>query len=556
VDSGLKVFIVSLDGATFDVLRPLMQQGYMPNLARMMREGLSAELESVVPPVTGPAWTSFMTGKNPSKHGVFEFSRFDEQEYAWKLNNSRTIRGKTLWNLVSEKGKRVIVLNLPYTYPPYEINGLMVCGWDAPSVEANFTFPSELRNELLSTIPDYSSTHDVWLWKHVAINTDAQFNRFIDRQILGFEREVQLTSHFLETQEWDVFMTHFQQTDWLQHKVWPYIARACSEIDNKDPRLEKVRECYRRFDELVGLLMEKAASKNPVKIVLSDHGFGPDNGNICANYYLNQWNYLFLEDGAQRPTRDLFRKSRYKALRYLYGVAAKVKHRILDARKYKSWAAYVHDNPEEHRLPIDWTRTKAALVTGSEVGFVYVNVKGRGPLGNVEPGAEYESLVSDIIDKFQGLKHPQTGEKLFNRVARGRDVYPETGAGILLPDIVLIGAHGYGFSLGVFDSAPQPLPEGCHRPQGVLFIQGEGLNCRVPDFKPRLIDMAPTILQLLGMPIPRDMDGCVLETIWREPQTIHYDDAGEAASQQAETGYNAEEANLIEQRLKGLGYLE
>jgi len=554
--SSTKVFIVSLDGATFAVFRPLIQQGYMPHLARMMQEGLTAELESVVPPVTGPAWTSFMTGKNPSKHGIFEFVHFDEHNYAWKLNNSQAIRGKTLWNLLSEKGKRVIVLNLPYTYPPYEVNGLMACGWDAPSVEGNFTFPPELRNEILRTVTDYSSTHDVWLWKHVSIHTDTQFNRFIEQQIRGFENEVKLASHFLETQDWDVFMTHFQHTDWLQHKVWPYIERACSEKGDRNLRLEKVRKCYQRFDELVGVLMTKAASQRPVKVVLSDHGFGPDRGNICANYFLSQWGYLFLKNGGQRSAKDFFRRSRYGFLRHAYGALARAKHGIFDARKYKSWAAYVHDNGKQRRLAIDWKRTKVALVTGSEVGFIYVNVKGRGPFGNVEPGAEYEHLVSEVVARFQELRHPQTRERLFDRVARGKDVYPESGEGILIPDIVLIGAHGYGFSQAAFDATTEPLPEGCHRPNGVLFIQGDRLNCRVHDFHPRLIDMAPTILHLVGVAVPRDMDGHVLEDLWPDPQHICYEDTGSSSSQQAQGGYSARDAELIEERLKGLGYLE
>ena len=554
-NSGRKIFVVSLDGATFDVLLPLMRQGYMPNLARMMEKGLSAKLESVIPPVTGPAWTSFMTGKNPSKHGIFEFSRFDEQDYDWKLNNSQYIRGKTLWQILTEHGKRSIVLNLPYTYPPYEINGLMVCGWDAPSVQTNFTFPSELGKKILERIPDYSSTHDVWLWKYISIGSNVQFNSFVDKQILGFQREVELASHFLDTEQWDVFMAHFQQTDWLQHKVWSYIAKACAEPSNKSPRLEKVRDCYRQFDRLVGILLDKVQKHNPIEIILSDHGFGQDRGNICINYFLSQWGYLFLSNQNEKPFSDLFRKSKYPSVRLAYTALAKAKHRILDARKYKTWAAYVHGNTEQKRLPIDWSRTKIALVTGSETGFVYVNVKGRGPLGNVEPGPEYESLVSHVIAKLQELRHPRTRERLLTRVARGRDVYPEVGEGILLPDIVLIGSHGYGFSLRVSDVIPEILPEGCHRPQGVLFMKGEGLNPRMTDFNPRLIDMAPTILHLLGLPVPRDMDGRVLEEIWRDPQAVRYAEADHAVLQETPT-YSAEEADLIEQRLKGLGYLE
>src|SRR5262249_25059742 len=151
---------ISLDGATFDVVRPLVRQGYMPNLGRALETGLSSDLESVVPPVTAPAWTSFMTGKNPNKHGIFDFTRFDHQAYEWKINNSKHVKSKTLWQILSEKNKRVVVLGLPYTYPTYQINGVMVAGWDAPTL-SSFTFPDDLGQEIHKLIPDYGSASDL-----------------------------------------------------------------------------------------------------------------------------------------------------------------------------------------------------------------------------------------------------------------------------------------------------------------------------------------------------------------------------------------------------------
>src|ERR1700743_2437668 len=119
-----RIFIVSLDGATFSIIKPLAEQGYMPNIQALLARSVSAELESVVPPVTAPAWTSFMTGKHPNKHGVFDFTNFNLNTYKWNINNASDIKSKTLWQILSEHEKRVVVLNLPYTYPPKEINGV------------------------------------------------------------------------------------------------------------------------------------------------------------------------------------------------------------------------------------------------------------------------------------------------------------------------------------------------------------------------------------------------------------------------------------------------
>src|SRR6185437_10108425 len=139
----------------------LMDQGYLPNLGRLQKQGLAAELESVVPAVTAPAWTSFMTGKHPGKHGIFDFTRFNPNDYSWAINNAQHIRSKTLWHILSEKGRRFVVLNLPYTYPTYEVNGVMVAGWDAPAGDLEFSYPPEVSANILNTFPDYKS--NLWV---------------------------------------------------------------------------------------------------------------------------------------------------------------------------------------------------------------------------------------------------------------------------------------------------------------------------------------------------------------------------------------------------------
>jgi len=253
---GQKVFIISLDGATWDVLRPLMAQGYLPNLQAVMQSGVSAKLESVIPPVTASAWTSFMTGKNPSKHGIFDFTSFDLRDYRWGINTAQQVQSKTIWQILSEQGKRVVVVNLPYTYPPYEINGVMVSGWDAPSGQTNFTYPQSVRNDILEMFPDYSS--NLWVSEFRPQQSEEHFRQFTAKLIRGFEQGAGLASHLMDAQAWDVFMVHFQQTDWIQHKLWEYIEEGCKNPEDKSPKVEAVRNCYKRFDELVGTLLKKA----------------------------------------------------------------------------------------------------------------------------------------------------------------------------------------------------------------------------------------------------------------------------------------------------------
>ncbi|HET8675412.1 MAG TPA: alkaline phosphatase family protein, partial [Blastocatellia bacterium] len=120
---GNKVLVIGLDGASFNVLDPLIEKGYMPNLARLVATGTRADLETTFPPITAVAWSSFMTGKNPGKHGIFEFVRRDHGTKRELAVNATYRQGRAIWDLMGEAGKRVIVHNFPCTYPPREVNG-------------------------------------------------------------------------------------------------------------------------------------------------------------------------------------------------------------------------------------------------------------------------------------------------------------------------------------------------------------------------------------------------------------------------------------------------
>jgi predicted AlkP superfamily phosphohydrolase/phosphomutase len=179
---------------------------------------------------------------------------------------------------------------------------------------------------------------------------------------------------------------------------------------------------------------------------------------------------------------------------------------------------------------------------------------GRGPTGIVRP-EEYKGIVQDILAKFTEVRHPVTGKKIYKRVARGTDVYPTSGKDILLPDVILLPDEGYGLSSKISEALPQATSEGVHRHNGVVFLKGEGVKTTLPKFSPFLIDMAPTVLHALGLPVPTDMDGRVLEEIFSSPRKIQYEDVDNAVSQER-VQYLESEAEMIEQRLRDLGYVE
>jgi predicted AlkP superfamily phosphohydrolase/phosphomutase len=555
-----KVFIISLDGATFDIVLPLMQQGYMPNLKSFKEQSLSSELESVIPAVTAPAWTSFMTGKIPSKHGLFGFTQFDPKDNRVKLTNARDIRSKTLWQILSDHGKRCIVLNLPYTTPPYPINGIMVAGWDSPPT--NFSYPADLTDKIMQTFPDYRENLNMWLFDYMPGKSEGNFDRLVETLEHGCQQGSQLAQQFLDQEAWDVFMVHFQQTDWIQHKLWGGIEEGARNSANKDPKIERIRQCYKSFDEQVGILLRKVQPLNPITIILSDHGFGDYKGDVFPNHHLNKWGYYFESSAAEKdtakPVREFFSKSRVGT--QLYRGMAGVKH-FLDSKlqfkryqNFNSWVDFAGGTFGGRVLPVDWSRTKVATVGAYESAFLYVNVIGRGPSGIVRT-EELDGIVADVIARFSKVIDPVTGKKQYRRVARGSEIYPKTGEGILIPDVILLPEDGYGLSSKISDALPVATSEGVHRHNGVVFLRGKDFKRSASNFAPFLIDMAPTILHALGLPVPTDMDGRVLEEIFVTPRKVQYEDVDNAVSQ-APAQYLAADAEMIEQRLKALGYVE
>lgn len=555
-----KVFIISLDGATFDVLVPLMEQGYLPNLKRMRDEGLSAQLESVIPPVTAPAWTSFMTGKIPSKHGIYDFTRFNSSSNTWSINSARDIRSKTIWQILSEKGKRVIVLNLPYTYPPYEINGLMVSGWDAPLTESSFSYPDDLSAQIMARFPDYKTNQ--WVSEIKPRESDEQFQEFTTKIVRGFEQQTQIALDLLGKEYWDVFMVHFQQTDWIQHKLWSYIEQGCRNPGDRNNKVEATRNCYRRFDELVGTLLQKVEPSGAIQIALSDHGFQRFRGTIYPNFYLKQWGYLTTTtaDPVDRlkPVRDLLRKSRYAVVRKAYRSFSHLMQSLSNGhagRQFESWTDNTNAQLSGRGRSLDWNKSKVVTVYAYQMGFLYVNLVGRGPAGMVEPGAAYETIIADLTARFRDLRHPHTGEKLLLDVLRGHEAFPASQDDIPVPDLVLVPVDGYGFGFTIADEVPEISEEGLHQHNGVLLMRGAALKKPLNNFQCNLTDIAPTVLHLLDLPVPMDMDGRVLHEVLADERPIQWEEVNNSMVQE-EADYTTQESELIEQRLRGLGYLE
>ena len=551
-----KVLVIGLDGVPLDLIKSWAREWKLPVLKNVMDQGTVGSLRSTIPPTSGPAWSSFMTGKNPGKTGIYDFLYRRNGNYVFSPNDAHRRDGRSLWSILSAENKRVGVLNVPMTYPVEPVNGFMISGWMTPYTARDFVYPSHLLDELEAEVGHYriypSATFSE---KHKESFLEASY------QLLDLRTRTAL--YLMQREPWDFFMVVFFDTDRILHQMWHYLDRdhPWHSSDGASDKSEPVWRYFQRLDESIGQLIEQAGDDTLV-MIMSDHGMGPAHNMIVLNNWLLDIGLLQLKSNPlTRMKRRLFdlgftlrnvhqlvdklglaKHAEYKAL---YSVDAILKMLFLS----------FHD--------VDWSRSRAYSF-GRSVGPIYINVKGREPQGIVNPGREYDEVREEIAALARELTDPQTGKKLVGRVLYKEEVY----SGPYLdqaPDLILVPRHETDKFFGLADFGSNQLVQqmyrysGMHRDHGLLMMMGPHVKKGTELDGASIVDLAPTILYIMGVPIPQDMDGRPLMEAFTGYDTqvtpllsaipISLPPRDEEAS------YTAKEAKEIKERLRRMGYL-
>lgn len=531
------VFIVSLDGGAFPILDRLVAAGDMPTLATMLRDGAHGVLRSSIPPITPVAWTSFLTGKRPGKHGIYDFRIYDPSGYRDAFVTSRAVRDATLGELLTTAGKRVATVNLPMMYPPPENAGTVVSGFDTPSVAAAFTQPPSLRDRILQAVPEYGFVATVDGPLTAALD-DATFARFAEQAERSIAQRDAIARLLLADGPWDLFVLHHQDTDALQHKLWQALT-----TDVAPARWERLRQVYRGLDAHLARFFD-AAPPGALRLIVSDHGFGPHHGRVFPNVLLRQWGYI-SQPGRWRARFERSLRKRLKSL----GVAS------ADAPKDGRWEVRVREHGFASALPVRWDATKAYVATAEIYGMLYLNLRGREPEGAVDPAAA-DALLDEIAARLRGVRDPHDGSAVFTDVLHGRDVDPVDLHG-RRPDLVLVPRSDLTVSRDLNDRLWLERYEaelGTHRPDGILIASGDGVSARRLDRPVDIVDLLPTVLAAAGVGVPDDVDGRLIDELFVEPPALERVPAG-ARAEAAGGGLSAEEEDDVAERLRALGYL-
>ena len=534
----MKTLLIGLDGATFSVLDPLMEQGVMPFLKGFLAEGVRAGLRTIVPPLTPPAWTSLMTGRTPGQHGVFDFFRMESDGSRHiRFFTSNDVQCDTIWSLASGHGLRVTTMNFPAMFPPPKISGHVIPGW-VPWRQLRLACWPEGLFDTLKSIPGFNPREmamDIKLEEKATegcANYD-EYGPWIDLHTRREQNLFEILRHLANNEPSELTAVLFDGVDKLQHLCWRFLRPEDDRPLETEQELQLREHCLNYFRKLDRLLEQLCALAGPETTVLiaSDHGFGPTYEVFHINAWLEQHGYLAWSEAARS----------HDTQGALLGVGQVARHTFL----------------------LDWTRTKAFATTPTSNGiYILVNNDGNSP--GVDP-SEYLAFREQLKEDLRNLRDAESGEPIVKEIWTREEAFmgPHSAAA---PDLTLILRDGGLVSILPADQAVsrRPMVAGAHRPVGIFAAKGPEIRRGWTAGELSILDVAPTVLHSLHLPIPSEMQGRLPEEIYEKAaiearpvqraaaaQVVHVN--GKSTSEQRLT---TEDEQIIMERLRELGYVE
>src|SRR3990172_4812759 len=501
---GKRLAIIGIDGATFDIILPMVEKGELPTLGRLMKAGVYGDLNSTIPPMTPPAWSSFATGLNPGKHGIFDFTERITGTYSIRFVNASMRNGNGMWTIASEFGKRVAVMAVPFTYPPDKVNGVMISGIDAPGVGAkgdpSIMYPIQLYSELVKHVGPYiiasSPMNDIYA---------GNMKSALDKVLEAVERKGDSAKYLLQMDDWDLFIMVFGETDLVGHHFWKYHDPNSPFYEETIPDVNNaVKTVYSKIDRKIGEMLSLLPSDISVMIV-SDHGFGGNNDIIvCLNKVLEEMGFLKFKS--------------FSGTGYL--------------------SAYILNKVKKFGLKLTPPFLKKKLVG-------YRDPITGSPIINAARNRE-EVYNGSCVKKAPDVVLDWNNPNGYSYISRP-SLYSKNKSPIRRLTKEEMKADRFRNKTGN------------HRQYGVFIASGEVFKKGGSIQGAEIIDIAPTALYIQGVPIPNVIDGKILTQAIRPEFLADLEPVFSEESQddkETVSPYTEEESEIIGKRLKDLGYLE
>lgn len=529
-----RTVLIGLDGATWDVLDALIEAGDMPRLRALLERGVRAPLRSTPHPLTPPAWTTLMTGVNPGRHGIFDFLRAERRGGGafFTLNNFNDIRSETIWSIVSRLGGSVLCVNFPLMAPPPQVRGAVLPGmlsWKHLRLNVH---PPGLYDEIRA-LPGFDPREISWDFenekKALQHVPDEELEPWVRWHLRREKHWFHIVEHLLEHHPAELVAVLFDGVDKLQHACWRFLdpKLAAGPQTQREQTIHGLcRQYFRDLDGCIGRIVQRAGPTARV-FLASDHGFGPTDKVFRVNNWLHQRGYL-------------------------------------------AWPADPHPAGGRLRagfhLPLDMAGTRAYAQSGATNG-IHIRISEKPGDGGV-PQSQYHEFRETLVRELREIRDPRTNQPFIRNVLRREEVFP----GPFLrdaPDLTLVlDDHGFVSVVRSHEIIwPRPTITGTHYPLGVLAACGPGIRRGAELDEQSILDIAPTLLHSLGLAIPEDFEGRVIEAVF-DPQWLTENRVrsgpctapvtaapGPPSGPQAQ-GQEAEKDEEILARLRALGYVE
>lgn len=510
-----KVILIGIDGATPGLLEKWIDEGHLPNFKKIKDNGIYGRLNSTIPPFSAPSWTTIVTGCNLGKHGIYGFECIDTLET--NLINSRYRKVPAFWNYLTDIGLNSIVINVPVSYPPDKINGVMITGLLTPSKELQYTYPANLKNRLNKNDLGEYELESIWLEdyprSHLSKHAPERLLKIINDQM---ETRANVTIKLMKEQPWNITMVVLRGTDTAQHFLF----------DKKDLLLK----CYKKVDELVNRIIN--TEPDATVYIVSDHGFMEIKKIFYPDNLL--YNKRFL-----KPIIEPYKSLNSKINAILTEIFTRIL-RIIPAEKIKNSSVLknILFSSTSKRKIIDFSKTKSFCI--AEGRGIQINLKGRYDEGIVSQEA-YEKTRDELINILINLEDPENNDRFIEAVFKGNELYGKDAINPL--DLVIVPKKGYITSEGLrrFESFSNKLlmnidnlpilfsndhsyRTGDHTQFGIFFAYGNNIKKDKIIEKISVMDILPQLFVSLNIPIPNIVDGKVLDELFVKKPHVRYVD--------------------------------
>ncbi len=499
-----RVILFGIDGADWSFLQGWIDNGHMPNLARLVKEGASAPLASVVPLNSASAWVSMITGKGPGSHGVFGFAANEDGAYRRKTITSGEISAATVWEIANAAGEPAGSVNCPISYPPFPVDGFMVSGIITP-YNGLWVYPPALESELRGLFGPYMVDLP---WAEVDEQTPGHREKFLADLYLMTRKQEEVALKCAASRNWKIMGIFCTGTDRIMHRFWHYIERNHPAYDEEAGRVygKEIRKYFSLVDEVLGNVLRKVGEVSV--IVASDHGFGP----LYHRFYLRKW---------------------------------------LAEKGYLSENGKPKLEVDESLGGINLKNSKAFPAALSESG-IWINMEGRQPQGTVSSD-EYEEFRNRLISELHDfvadngarpVKKAHKREEVINGqfIDRAPDLLIEPTDTFIVDD----SYHDKMIDISGVET-------GTHRSEGIFVAWGKDIKAGSHLDTLKITDVSPTLLALAGIPIPEDVKGRIVKEAFKSEPKERYCPPVEIQRFSNEASESEEERK--KRTLKGLGYL-